>query len=721
MRKILLLLACSVIILANAQNNVNVHPQKNKKQSVREMAFKQSPVYKRHQDRAKIAKNSPLNQKAQSGNRSGCFSYTFYDPYTYFEADSSTMISAYAYVWDFGDGNSDTTTYYQNSHYYYQPNYGISAYNVCLTSLDSNGNILSTCCDSIYVGASSYCYADFYFNVDSANEVTFTNYSSSNDSIISYAWDFGDNTGSISQNPIHQYTSNGSYTVCLTITSSSGCSNTNCYNINVNDYSTSCYSYFNYSEAFNTFYFTDLASSSYGNITSWTWDFGDGTYSNFQSPSHMYAYPGYYSVCLTIATDSGCTAAYCDYVNNQVSSDLIVDTIPNLTQTIGGLLFGSCVSVSNLTYTGAPSAIGYFADNSAGIDSAFTSGLLLTTGSIYNAVGPNNSASAGTGNGLPGDSDLDLLVPGSTTFDAAILEFDFTSVSDTVIASKIVFASEEYPEFVNAGVSDAFAFYISGPGINGVKNLALVPNTNSPITIDSLNQNMNSNYFVDNSNGLTYQYDGRSTIIELSQAVIPGQTYHFKIAIADAGDGIFDSGVLIKAGSFNGNTQLPVANFTQSEITPLTVNFNNTSVNANLYGWDFGDGVTDLSANPTHTYAAPGTYTVTLVASNVCYTDTTIMVITVGANSINSLDANNSIKIVPTAADGVFNAIIMSSLNEKADLKIYNVNGQLVVNKSLNSTIGQNNFTLDLTDYAKGLYTVQIVGSKEAFVARMVR
>lgn len=726
MRKILLLFACSGIVFASAQNNVNITSQKHnsKKLSVREMAIKQSPVYKRQHEKSEISKNIRLNNSLKNKHsRSNCFIYSDYAPYTSFSANSDPLDSIVTWVWSYGDGYADTTYYDQSSHQYYLPNLGTFYFSACLTTIDVNG-LTQSCCDSVIVNSIPTCYADFFTTVDSLNSVAFTDESSSNDSIISWSWDFGDSSSSSAQSPIHQYSANGTYTVCLTIGTDSGCTNMICYAVNVNDYTTSCTPYFSYTADTtinSNFYFADLSTAGYGTITSWSWDFGDSTTSTSQSPTHIFALGSYY-VCLTITTDLGCTSTYCQTISNYGTSTLIVDTIPNLTQTLASMLFGSCVSVSNLTYTGSPSAIGYFSDNSASIDSSFTYGLLLTTGSIYNAKGPNNSTSTGTANGLPGDADLDSLIPGYTTYDASIIEFDFTSVSDTVIASKIVFASEEYPEYVGTSFNDVFGFYISGPGITGTKNLALVPNTNDPISVNSVNQNLNSTYYVDNLNGTTWQYDGRTTIIELRQAVIPGQTYHFKIAIADAGDEVFDSGVLIKAGSFNGNTQLPQANFTTiTDTANLTANFTNTSVNANVYVWDFGDGTTDFTANPTHTYATAGTYTVTLLASNVCYSDTTSSTITVGVVGINTFAAANSIKIVPSSENGVYNALIQSSSNEKIEVRVYNLNGQMIQTKAYYNAVGQNKYSIDLSDYARGLYTVQIIGSKELFVSRLVR
>jgi PKD repeat protein len=492
----------------------------------------------------------------------------------------------------------------------------------------------------------------------------------------------------------------------------------------VNDNPVTCSAYFSsYGDSLD-FYFSDMSSTSAGNVISWAWDFGDNTTSMVQNPTHLFTQAGSYTVCLTMTTDNSCSATFCNIVYVNQNSNVIVDTIANLTQTLSAMLFGSCVSVSNLTYTGAPEAVGYFLDNGSTLDSAFNYGLVLSSGNVHNIVGPNTSTGSSADNQLAGDSDLDALIPSYTTYDAAIIEFDFSSVSDTIIASKIIFASEEYPEYVGTTFNDVFGFYISGPGITGLQNLAVIPTTTDPISVNSVNPNLNTGYYIDNTNGISYQFDGRTTVIELHQAITAGQTYHFKIAIADAGDHVLDSWVMIKAGSFNGNTQLPVASFasTNSGNQGLTVNMSNLSTDANLYAWNFGDNSPiDITSNPSHTYTTAGTYTVTLVASNVCYTDTTTAVITVGANGVAELSATNGIKIVPTSSEGVYSAQVQSTVTEKVQIKVYSVNGQLVINEARNGVAGLNNYTLDLSGFAPGLYSVQLIGSKELFNGKLMR
>ncbi len=221
-------------------------------------------------------------------------------------------------------------------------------------------------------------------------------------------------------------------------------------------------------------------------------------------------------------------------------------------------MLGIGVSATNVTLTGTLSATGAFIEPSNSFN--IRNGIVLTTGSPSRIPGPNNMDSASVDNLLPGDSLLDLYTTAFTQ-DATILEFDFVPTSDS-IAFNYVFGSEEYNEFVNSGYNDIFGFFISGPGINGVQNIALVPGTSTPVSIDSINNGYspvgtlptgpctNCQYYVENSGGQILQYDGYTTRLTAGTHVQPCATYHLRLAIADAGDGIYDSGIFIQAGSF---------------------------------------------------------------------------------------------------------------------------------------------------------------------------
>ncbi|MBK8563951.1 MAG: choice-of-anchor L domain-containing protein [Saprospiraceae bacterium] len=223
-------------------------------------------------------------------------------------------------------------------------------------------------------------------------------------------------------------------------------------------------------------------------------------------------------------------------------------------------LGGDCYEVSNLNAIGVGLGRGSFSDGNSTI--GIPNGIILCTGDIADAAGPNNDDQAGLNIGGPStDPDLEIFATANIQ-DVQGIEFDFVPTGNTV-SFDYVFASEEYCEFVNTGMNDLFGFFISGPGINGSfsfngENLATVPSTNLYVTIDNVNQLDNSAFFVPNrancgatTNMTDIQYDGWTTVLTATANVIPCEQYHIRLVIADVGDGIFDSAVFLGAGSFN--------------------------------------------------------------------------------------------------------------------------------------------------------------------------
>jgi len=248
-------------------------------------------------------------------------------------------------------------------------------------------------------------------------------------------------------------------------------------------------------------------------------------------------------------------------------AQLTVDSTFSPTLMVQALLGGG-ITVANITYTGDTiHASGFF--NEPGGAFGITNGIMLTSGTLSNVPGPNNLDDASQDNLQAGDLLLDQYTTGFTQ-DATILEFDFTPVSDSV-EFNYVFASEEYNEFVDQGFNDVFGFFISGPGIVGQKDIALVPGTNTPCSIDSINNGYtitgqasagpctNCQYYVDNFMGTVMQYDGYTTVLTARAGVIPCETYHLKLAIADVTDGVYDSGVFLEGGSFKSTGIFQVA------------------------------------------------------------------------------------------------------------------------------------------------------------------
>lgn len=225
----------------------------------------------------------------------------------------------------------------------------------------------------------------------------------------------------------------------------------------------------------------------------------------------------------------------CLFLYSCVNAQLTVTPNADAQKLVEAIL-GKGFVVSNAKLDCPVNAIGNFVNNTS--DIGLGQGIILSTGSVKSMIiGVDDSTFTG-GNG---DADLEKLA-GNITFDACKLEFDLLPSCDS-LKIRYVFGSDEYPEFVG-GYNDAFAFFISGPGITGTVNMATIPNTTLPVTVNNINAGTNSQYFVDNGTNRTISLDGYTVPLMAYAKVIPCQTYHLKIAIADAVDSGLDSGVL---------------------------------------------------------------------------------------------------------------------------------------------------------------------------------
>lgn len=242
-------------------------------------------------------------------------------------------------------------------------------------------------------------------------------------------------------------------------------------------------------------------------------------------------------------------------------AQLVVDPTYTPQQLVEDVLIGQGVEVSNVAFTGASASRGYFNGSNSNI--GLSAGVVLSSGRVTDAAGPNVSTAGstqeeGTDFGTAGDPAL-TAISGSLagTFNAAVLEFDFIPSSDTV-QFRYVFASNEYMFWVGtANINDLFAFFLSGPGISGEQNIALIPGTTTPITMVNVNANVNSQYYIDNGDeigeagGQTVNYNGFTTVMTAMAVLTPCEEYHIRLAVADGGDGFYDSAVFLEEGSFS--------------------------------------------------------------------------------------------------------------------------------------------------------------------------
>ncbi|MEZ4651891.1 MAG: choice-of-anchor L domain-containing protein, partial [Candidatus Eisenbacteria bacterium] len=220
-------------------------------------------------------------------------------------------------------------------------------------------------------------------------------------------------------------------------------------------------------------------------------------------------------------------------------------------------LLGPDVTVTNEVLIAAPDAAGVFAGALGVI--GFDQGIILSSGNIATLAGPNTGDATSTDNLAPGDPDLDDLVPGYVTYDAAILEFDFTCDTAQDVVFQYAFGSEEYNEWVDTPYNDVFGFFLNGT------NIAVAPagcsNAGSPVSINNVNCGnpyigsgpncdcFRNNDLDDGGGQIDTEMDGLTQVFYATASISPG-TNHIKIAIADAGDAVLDSNVMIRCQSF---------------------------------------------------------------------------------------------------------------------------------------------------------------------------
>ncbi|MGH3785058.1 MAG: choice-of-anchor L domain-containing protein [Pseudonocardiaceae bacterium] len=167
---------------------------------------------------------------------------------------------------------------------------------------------------------------------------------------------------------------------------------------------------------------------------------------------------------------------------------------------------------------------------------------VLSTGLISDALGaPGDFASTNLGG--EGDAELTTLA-GHPTHDAASYNVTLVPAGSTLHV-KYVFASEEYPEYVGSTFNDVMAVRV-----NGI-NCATVPGSTDAVSVNTINENTNSAYYVDNSTGVagySTSMDGLTVPLTCSVPVTPGQAVTVQIVVADTSDHVYDSAVALIDG-----------------------------------------------------------------------------------------------------------------------------------------------------------------------------
>ena len=325
------------------------------------------------------------------------------------------------------------------------------------------------------------------------------------------------------------------------------------------------------------------------------------------------------------------------------------------------LINSSCANVLNVSVSGGNFAsgeksFGYF--DATGTSFPFQNGIVLSTGKIVNAQGPNTSLSDDGGNmGWNGDPDLNQALGLSNTFNATVLEFDFIPLGNR-ISFDYIFSSEQYlsnPMSNQCNFTDGFAFLLRRNGETNYQNLAVVPNTNIPVKVNTVRGSgticpaANETYF-DAFNGTVHptNFNGQTKVLTAQSDVIPGETYHIKLVIADEGNHRFDSAIFLGGGSFNfgidiGDDRLIATG--NPLCTNETLAVDATQIGATSYQWYKDTNLIPGATNAIYNITSAGDYLVEINYGPTCQTTGAIKIeyaetLIVNQNTFTECDAD---------------------------------------------------------------------------------
>jgi gliding motility-associated-like protein len=278
---------------------------------------------------------------------------------------------------------------------------------------------------------------------------------------------------------------------------------------------------------------------------------------NIKGASHIL-----YTISLVVVLSS----TICSLILSQNTLD-IYDSIPVEKLVNDVLVSGACLNIQNVKVIGDGKGIGYYEYD--GLLPLEKRGIILTTGILSEAIGPNlSSAKTSIRYREATDPDLDI-VADEELYDATGIEFDFIPY-DTVVKFRFQFASEEYCEFVGQEFNDVFGFFVSGPGITGpysrnARNVAILPETNIPVSVNTVNHKTNKEYYISTPCSCDIEscdideiplyleileFDGLTVSLTASFSVIPCEEYHIRMVISDVADAFWDSAVFLESKSF---------------------------------------------------------------------------------------------------------------------------------------------------------------------------
>lgn len=697
--------------------------------------------------------------------------YDYNNPYLLNFYDFSFALAPItSWEWNFGD--STTSTLVNPNHLYTTQ----GVYEVSLTI--TSDSCTSTYSEWISVGnnSSGDCQADFWYYSYSGFNIEFIDASWAYGTVTSWLWDFGDGTTSSLQSPIHQYSSTGVYPVSLTIQSDS-CSSTVFYPVYVDSVIVpECYADFYVYNNGLTAIFQDY-SFSLGTVTSWYWEFGDGTTSTDQNPIHIYPSAGYYDVSFTIVSDS-CTST--------TILGVYIDSI---------IYYNCYAGFYYQANPNDPNAL-QFIDNSYSMDPItswqwdFGDG---TTSSdpypyhIFNAPGaylvtltiftapltyPGDSCTSTysewvyAGNSYPGNCNayFNYYMSGTTTVEFVDLSSSLTPVQSWFwdfgdgSSSTQQNPTHSYTYAGNFYVSLTIAtdscystnyMFVCLPSGNGntlpsgganwdpyaVNCQAFYMTNVSGLTVDFVNVSMintfgNVSYNWNFGDG-NYSFDATP-----SHTYATAGVYHTMLTMTvDSCTSMYETVIYLDASSSWG-VGCQAAFFPILDSSANSIQFMDMSLvdlqYSTTYSWDFGDNTYSFDQNPIHSYSQPGVYEVYHEISNgSCVSGITIQIDLVNSTfmpmagySPISIDENtdmDQVSIYPNPVEDILNLTTAFTNSGEYSLAIFDISGKLVRSEQVFIQREHQTTQVSVNNLASGSYMIQLKGSNGSKTLQFVK